>query len=149
MVACSSRRKTKHPFCSHDPKCYWNNKSCKKRPGVNNNTRRNTNAIRNRFHQDPNSKLNIILHKLNNIEAKLDKMTRKNRNSLPKTKSIRSQKTSKANALNNNRNVNNNMSARTASPTNVKLLLNGSRGNSVKTASSNALDRLKDLMSST
>ena len=40
MVACSSRRKTKHPFCSHDPKCYWNNKSCKKRPGANNNTRK-------------------------------------------------------------------------------------------------------------
>lgn len=153
MVACSSRRKTKHPFCSDDPKCYWNNKSCKKRPGVNNNTRRNTNAIRNRFHQDPNSKLNMILHKLNSLEAKLDKMTRKNTNNSPKPKPVR---TSNANAVrpkrntnrNVNRNANNNGSAKTASPTNVKLLLGESRNNSAETVSPSAVNRLKELTNS-
>lgn len=152
MVACSSRRKTKHPFCSHDPKCYWNNKSCKKRPGANNNTRRNTNAIRNRFHQDPNSKLNMILHKLNNLEAKLDKMTRKNTNNSPKPKP-KPVRTSNANAVihkkdanrNANRNSNNNGSTKTASPTNVKLLLGESRNNSAETVSPSAVNRLKEL----
>lgn len=147
MVACSSRRKTKHPFCSHDPKCYWNSKFCKKRPGANNNTRRNTNATRNRFHQNPNSKLNLILYKLNNIEAKLNKMTRKNTNNAPKPV-----RTSNANApkhkRNVNRNVNNNGSTKTASPTNVKLLLDESRNNSAETVSPSAVNRLKELTDS-
>jgi hypothetical protein len=41
---------------------------------------------------------------------------------------------------------NNNASTRTASPTNVALLLNQSRNSSVKTASPSAVNRLKELM---
>jgi hypothetical protein len=145
MVACSSRRKTKHPFCGHDPKCYWNNRSCKKKPGVNNNTRRNMNANHERLHQDPNSKLNMILHKLKNIEAKLEKMTRKNTNNLSKPKSIKSNRDT---ALNSNRNINNNGSAKTASPTNVKMLLNKSGDNTAETASPSAVNRLREDMKS-
>lgn len=153
MVACSSRRKTKHPFCGHDPKCYWNNRSCKKKPGVNNNTRRNMNANRERLHQDPNSKLNMILHKLKNIEAKLEKMTRKNTNNLSKPKSIKSNretaiKSNRETALNSNRNINNNGSAKTASPTNVKMLLNQSGNNTAETASPSAVNRLREDMKS-
>ena len=148
MVACSSRRKTKHPFCKDDPRCYWNNRSCKKRPALNNNTRRNTNGVRQRFYRDPNSKLNVILHKLNNIEAKLNKMTRKNTNNVLKPKIIKSNRANVANAPKPNRHMNNNGSAKTASPTNVKLLLNTSGNNSAKTASPNAVDRLKELMRS-
>ena len=194
MVACSSRRKTKHPFCGDDPKCYWNNRSCKNKPGVKRmkkrmapndkykrnaiepmsqrnaemdaaraavararnlrpNTRRNMNANRERLHQDPNSKLNMILHKLKNIEAKLEKMTRKNTNNLSKPKSMKSNretaiKSNRETALNSNRNINNNGSAKTASPTNVKLLLNRSGDNTAETASPSAVNRLREEMKS-
>ena len=145
MVSCSSRRKTKHPFCSHDPKCYWNNRSCKKRPGANNNTRRNTNVIRHRFYQDPNSKLNMILYKLNNIETKLNKMTRKNANDRPRPNSVRANKANKANLPKPKKNINNNGTVKTASPTNVKLLFNKSRNNTATTASPSAVNRLREL----
>jgi hypothetical protein len=91
----------------------------------------------------------MILHKLNNLEAKLDKMTRKNTNNSPKPKPVRS---SNANAIrpkrNANRNANNNGSIKTASPTNVKLLLGESRNNSAETVSPSAVNRLKELTNS-
>lgn len=134
MVSCTKRRKTKHPFCRDDPKCYWN-KSCKKRPGVNNHNRRNTNIIRNRPHYDPNAKLNLIIQKLNNIETAIHKLTRKNHDNAKKP-----------NAPRYNQNRNNNVSAKTASPTNVALLLSQSKNNSAKTASPTAVNKLKEMM---
>lgn len=135
MVSCSRRRKTKSPFCTEDPKCYWNNKSCKKRPGMNNNTRRHTNNYRPRPQFDSNTKLNLIIQKLNAIESAIRKMTRKN------TNNVRT-----LNAPKRNLNRNNNASVKTASPTNVALLLSQSKNDSAKTASPNAVNRLKELM---
>ena len=138
MVSCSRRRKTKNPFCKDDPKCYWNNKSCKKRPGVNNDTRRNSINLRNRSHYDSNAKLNRIIQKLNSVETAIHKMTKKREG--------KSRINKQGNISSHKRVRNNNASARTASPTNVALLLNQSRNSSAKTASPGAVNRLKERM---
>uniref|UniRef100_A0A6C0L0D1 Uncharacterized protein n=1 Tax=viral metagenome TaxID=1070528 RepID=A0A6C0L0D1_9ZZZZ len=157
MVSCSKRRKTIPPFCKDDSRCYWNNKSCKRRPGVHNNTRRNMNNMRVQdHHAQNNAKLNLILHKLNNIEMAIHKLTRKTNVKSAAPKSARTAKASNVEKMlkdyeyNENTSMGANNSPKTASPTNVALLMNQnnnlSKTNSRKTASPNAVNRLKRLM---
>ena len=132
MIPCSRRRKTKQPFCKDNPKCYWDNKSCKKKPGMNNHTRKNKHNYHHRLHYDSNAKLNIIMHKLDNIERAIHNFTRK--------------KSQAPNVMKYKHKRRNNTSVKTASPTNVASLLSQSNNNSVKTASPNAVNKLKKLM---
>ena len=60
MTNCSKRRKTKHPFCKDEPKCYWG-KKCKNR------------TLKRRSLQDSKrlSKLDTIINRLSLIEKKV------------------------------------------------------------------------------
>ena len=77
MGGCSKRRKTKHPYCEDDPRCYWNkySQTCKKKKMKKDLSMKNNVKL---------SKLDIILKKLNTIEEVLlylRKKKSKNKNS--------------------------------------------------------------------
>ena len=99
MTNCTKRRKTKHPFCKDEPKCYWG-KKCKNR------------TLKRRSLQDSKrlSKLDTIINRLSLIEKKvriIEKNTSKflkkkhPRLSLTTKKSLKVKKSNPNNYMNN------------------------------------------------
>ena len=154
MIPCSRRRKTIYPFCSDDPKCFWNKKNCRKRPEVN-TTQKNVNR---QFQSYPqyNSKLNMIIQKLNMIENKLNRMTLKKypTQKVKSPKSVKSVKSVKS--TNSSKSSKSSKSTKTAKASNVNKLLKNSAfdsdkfqnssTNSRKTASISSVNKLKRIL---
>ena len=67
MINCSKRRKTKHPYCSDDPRCYWKGKTCKRKKTKETVSKDNIKKL---------SKLDIILKKVSIIENYLIEMNK-------------------------------------------------------------------------
>ena len=102
MTNCSRRRKTKYPYCSDDPRCYWKNNKCKKKKIKQELSSNNIKKL---------SKLDIILKKISVIENQLITMNKKNVSRKisnykykPRTKSRTKPKTKKINLLLNKNN---------------------------------------------
>ena len=133
MTNCSKRRKTKHPFCKNEPKCYWN-KRCKNRTFKKHSLK----------DSEKLSKLDTIIYKLSLIDKKLkilDKNTSKRVNtskhikkkqpfpSLTNSNRVKVDKSNTNNYMNNVDNKIKNTSNKTPSLNKVEPLINNRYNN--------------------
>lgn len=134
MTSCSRRRKTKHPFCKDDPKCYWN-KTCKSR-SFKEHSFQNSEKL---------SKLDTIIKKLDTIENKIMLIEKNTSKTVKKTSSSSKHKRkhgskpkTKTNSTSKNRNSN--------IPISSGIILNAPNNNKKETNKTASLNKVNKLM---
>lgn len=132
MTSCSRRRKTKHPFCKHDPKCYWN-KTCKSR-SFKEHSFQNSEKL---------SKLDTIIKKLDTIENKIKLIEKNTSKTVKKTSSSFKSKhgsrhKTKSKSILKTRNSN--------SPFSSGIILNAPNNNKKETNKTASLNKVNKLM---
>lgn len=134
MTSCSRRRKTKHPFCKDDPKCYWN-KTCKTR-SFKEHSFQNSEKL---------SKLDTIIKKLDTIENKIKLIEKNTSKTVKKTSSSSKHKRkyvskpkTKTNSTSKTRNSN--------IPISSGIILNAPNNNKKETNKTASLNKVNKLM---
>ena len=134
MTSCSRRRKTKHPFCKDDPKCYWN-KSCKTR-----------NSREHSFQNSEKlSKLDTIIKKLDTIENKI-RLIEKNTSKTVKKTSSSSKHKRKYVSKPNTKSKSTSKTRNSNSPFSSGIRLNAPNNNKKETNETASLNKVNKLM---
>ena len=136
MTSCSRRRKTKHPFCKDDPKCYWN-KTCKSR-SFKEHSFQNSEKL---------SKLDTIIKKLDTIENKIKLIEKNTSKTVKKTSSsFKSKHNKKHGSRPKTKSKSTSKTRNSKSPFSSGIILNAPNNNKKETNKTASLNKVNKLM---